>query len=173
MISKQEFESYYTEYVDKIYNYVWYKIGNDDPIASDLTSDVFYKALKKLSTFDSSQSSFKTWIYTIAHNTITDYFRDKKEVVDLEEMENMLCYYDGIDQTIDQEMKLKQVYIQLNELPSTTKQIIILRVFENMSFQEISQILGLSQWACKMQFKRGVNHIQAILLQLVLIFLIF
>lgn len=170
MIWKKQFEAYYKEYVNHIYNYVYYKVYNDSDLAYDITSQTFYKALYKLETFDETKN-FKTWIYQIAHNTIIDYYRIQKENISLDEIENLMYYYDGIDDIIDKKMKLKQIYTQMNTLSWITKQIIILKVFEDMSYDEIGNILQMNVWACKMQFKRGIDQIKSLILQLLLFFL--
>jgi len=169
MINKKQFENYYNEYVDKIYNFIYYKVYETD-LAYDITSQVFYKALNKLNTFDESKN-FKTWIYQIAQNTIIDYYRTKKEDISLEEIENLNFYYDEIDEKIDKELNLKNIYNELNKLPWITKQIIILRIFENISYDEIAEILQMTTWACKMQFKRWINTIKSSIIQLLIIFL--
>jgi len=169
MINKKQFENYYNEYIDKIYNFIYYKVYETD-LAYDITSQVFYKALNKLNTFDESKN-FKTWIYQIAQNTIIDYYRTKKEDISLEEIENLNFYYDEIDEKIDKELNLKNIYNELNKLPWITKQIIILRIFENISYDEIAEILQMTTWTCKMQFKRWINTIKSSIIQLLIIFL--
>lgn len=169
MISKKEFENYYHEYIDAIYNFSFYKLWCDEQKAYDISQEAFYKALKKLDTFDEKKSSFKTWIYTITHHLIIDYYRALPENDTLSDYENLMYYYDGIEDSIDSKQKLKKIYLELNNLSSTTKQIIILRIFEELSFQEISHLLDISQWACKMQFKRGIESIKWTLLQIIFI----
>lgn len=160
MISKQQFWEYYHQYSDKIYNYLYYKSTWDEQLAYDLTSQVWMKALKNLTSYDENKSQFKTWIYTIAHNTYIDFFKSQRWEENIDQMENLLFYYEQIEEKIDTKQKLKGVYDHLNSLSHTTKQIIILRAFEELSFDEISHIAWLSTGACKMQYKRWIEHIR-------------
>lgn len=143
MLSKNEFAKYYDLYSDKIYNYVFFKV-NDEQISYDLTSQIFFKALKKLDSFDEIKASFKTWLYTIAHNEVVDYFKTSKRSEDIENFENILNYSDDISLKIDTKINLKNILKELNKLQIQTKKIIVLRIYEELSFDEISNILNIS-----------------------------
>lgn len=171
MISKKQFENYYKEYADKIYNFIYYKVNAESDVAYDLTSQVFYKALHKLETFDENKN-FKSWIYQIAQNSIIDYYRTQKENISLDEIENLVFYYDNINEKIDTDIKLKQIYEEMNNLSAVTKQIIILKIFEELTFDEIAEVLNMTLWACKMQYKRWIDNIKSIILQLLIFFFI-
>jgi RNA polymerase sigma factor (sigma-70 family) len=79
------FAELYTEFLPKVYRYIAYRI-NDVPTAEDLTSMVFEKALTKFESYDTRKAQFSTWVFTIARNTLTDYFRThlKRQTVTLE-----------------------------------------------------------------------------------------
>jgi RNA polymerase sigma-70 factor (ECF subfamily) len=75
----------YDSYIEGIYKFIFLKIF-DKEIAEDLTSEVFMKALKKIHTFkQEGTNTFKSWIYTIAYNTIIDYTRKRKENISIED----------------------------------------------------------------------------------------
>lgn len=156
MLSKKDFEKYYLELNNAIYNYVYYKTWNNEEVAYDLTSEIFLKALKNLKSYQKEKSSFKTRIYTIAFHSIIDFYRTQRNDISLENQENFLSYYDEILEKIDQEQILKKVYTEMNSLPYKTKTILRLRIFENLSFQEIAEITQSTPAACKMQLKRWI-----------------
>lgn len=62
------------KYYDQIYGYVYRHILNVDD-ALDLTQEIFIKAIHALPCFDKKKSSFKTWLYAIATNKMTDWYR--------------------------------------------------------------------------------------------------
>ena len=66
------------KYTQSIYNFTVRFTGVLS--APDVTQDVFIKVWKNLKKFDYTKASFKTWIFTITRNTITDYLRKKKMV---------------------------------------------------------------------------------------------
>lgn len=174
MLSKKDFENYYSLYSDTIYNYIYFKVWNDTNLAYDITSDVFMKVLKNLEKYDINKWNFKSWLYKIAGNTIIDYYRSTHENENIDEhIENIMAYYDDIKEKIDLELDLKRIYKELNSLWTQTKQIITLRIFEELSFAEIARIMDMSEAACKMQVKRWLESIKDKLVMLILLLLIF
>ena len=71
---QEAFAQLYEAYFDKIYRYIFLKIGSEME-AEDMTQQVFLKALESLSSFKWQGKPFSTWLYRIAHNQIVDYFR--------------------------------------------------------------------------------------------------
>lgn len=71
-----DFAELYEQFLPKVYRYISYRIS-DVPTAEDLTSSVFEKALNKFKTYSSQKAQFSTWIFTIARNTLIDYYRSR------------------------------------------------------------------------------------------------
>jgi RNA polymerase sigma-70 factor (ECF subfamily) len=71
------FNKFYTENYSKILNHVVIRVKNRE-VAEELTNDVFLKIREKISLYDEQKSGFNTWVYTVANNTIIDYFRASK-----------------------------------------------------------------------------------------------
>jgi len=82
---EDQFIEIYDENFDDVYRYVYVKIGNKWD-AEDIVSETFRKAFEKFSSFQRG-SSPKSWLMTIARNTIIDFYRKKKSVPIGEEME--------------------------------------------------------------------------------------
>ncbi|MFZ5341178.1 MAG: RNA polymerase sigma factor [Patescibacteria group bacterium] len=65
----------YDHYFQKIYDFVFYKIGNKND-TQDLVSDVFMKVFENIGSFDIARGTkFSSWIYMIANNVVIDHFR--------------------------------------------------------------------------------------------------
>ena len=77
LTSEQGFEQMYGEYFPKIYNYVFYRLLNREE-TEDIVSEVFIKVARNVHTFDGRKASFKTWIYTITKNALTDHYRSRR-----------------------------------------------------------------------------------------------
>ena len=77
VISEQSKTEIYKDYHGKVFGYIISQVSNSD-LAEDLCEDVFLKVYEKLDTFDETKASISTWIYTIARNTLTDYYRTRK-----------------------------------------------------------------------------------------------
>ena len=77
-------EEVYIDYYDKVMRYVAGKIKNRHEV-DDIVSEVFLKVNEKFDTFDAGKSSISTWIYTIARNTVIDYYRVNRPHAELPE----------------------------------------------------------------------------------------
>ena len=77
--NQQAFKELIDRYTPQIYNFVVRFVGPDN--APDVTQDVFIKVWKNIEKFDVERAHFKTWLFTIARNTTTDYLRKKKSIV--------------------------------------------------------------------------------------------
>lgn len=145
----QAFWILYDKYIDKVYDFIYFKTY-DKFIAEDLTSDTFFKVLKWLKKFDTSKenSSLKSWILKIAYNNVIDYYRTRKEELWLDDIVEKWIENNIWDE-IDNKAKLKEVLDYLNCLEQAHREILIMRIWDNLSYNEISQITGKSQDNCK------------------------
>ena len=73
----EAFGKLYELYVEKIYSYVYYRIGNQQE-AEDLTAKVFYRALDHIPNYNNKGVPFAAWLYRIAHNLVANWYRDRK-----------------------------------------------------------------------------------------------
>ncbi len=81
----------YEEFFPKIYNYIYYQINNN-AVCDDLVSSVFMKVVENIDKFDEQKASFSTWIYTIARNTVIDYYRKAKIESDIDDYVDSVKY---------------------------------------------------------------------------------
>lgn len=168
----EAFGNLYEDYVDSIFAFVFRKTG-DREIAEDLCSQVWMKAMKALERFETQEgASFKSWIYRIAQNTIIDHYRSKKEQVDIDEIAE-IGFHENIAEVIDNKDKLTQVTIFLETLKPIEREIVILRVWDNLSYKEIAEITGKTQDNCKQIYKRSLEKIQANVTLLLLLMFFF
>lgn len=149
----------YDQYFDQIYRFIYYKVFSKE-VAEDLTSDTFLKALSRLSSYNAERGRFNSWIYQIARNTIIDHFRTKKTNVAIEDVFD-LSHDERTVEQLDALSGLKKVEAYLETLPSRQREIIVLRVWEGKSFQEIAAILGGTEGSVKMSFSRSIRELRA------------
>jgi len=154
-----DFVYIYDAYVKKIYNFIYYKTNHRET-AEDLTSKTFFKVLKSMGKSDLHTNNFNAWIYTVARNLVIDYYRTKKNDTDIED-----CYGMGYDANIEggvgNKEKLEIVKKYLGKLKAEHREIIMLRVWEEMSYKEISEIIGKSEENCRMMFSRVINKLRS------------
>lgn len=168
----EAFGNLYEAYVDAIFAFVFRKTGERE-VAEDLCSQIWMKAMKALERFETQEgASFKSWIYRIAHNTIIDYYRAKKEQVDIQEIAE-IGFHENIAEMIDNKDRLKQVEMFLETLKPLEREIVILRVWDDLSYKEIADLTGKTQDNCKQIYKRSLDKIQANVTLLLLLMFFF
>src|SRR3990170_3288855 len=93
-MDKRDFETFYRANVDRIYRYLFFRVGGNREVAEDLVSDVFMKALEHFETYDPAISK-SAWIYRIAHNRLVNHFRDQKPTTDIDDIAPFLADVSG------------------------------------------------------------------------------
>ncbi|NLG87488.1 MAG: sigma-70 family RNA polymerase sigma factor [Firmicutes bacterium] len=159
--NKEAFAILVERYQDKIYNLTYRLVSNRED-AADLTQEVFYRALLKLSSFR-GEASFATWLYRIATNVCYDQIRGQKNrhLVSLNS-----AWPDELSPELpDQgagpaEVCLKRVVFQrlqeaIAALPLEQRTVIVLREIQGLSYEEIAQVLQCSLGTVKSRLSRA------------------
>jgi RNA polymerase sigma-70 factor (ECF subfamily) len=143
------FEALFRKYQTPIFNLVTRMVRGED--AYDLTQDVFLKAYKALQTFR-GDAKFSTWLFTIARHTCLNHLRHKN-VIDEDSLEESQEEHPG-NEPVDAEMNVSKlcetrelqriVDRLLATMPAEARLLLILRDFEQLSYDEISQVTELS-----------------------------
>ena len=148
-------EEIYEQFRPKVFSYLYYKI-NDYYEAEDITEDVFLKVFKRLDTFDETKLSLNTWIFNITKNTLIDYYRTKKDSLEL--LDNYE-YVDEHQNDVDPLM-VNDLANALDTLPELQKDIIVLRYYENYTLKEIAEKLSISYGVCKLRHNEALNSLK-------------
>ncbi|WP_395050741.1 RNA polymerase sigma factor [Flavobacterium sp.] len=134
----------------KIFGFIYSKISDRD-ISNDIFQDTFIKVIKTLkSKAYNEEGKFLPWVMRIAHNLIIDHYRKNKKMPMFRETEEFSIFSIMSDDSLTIENKIirEQVEIDLKklieELPADQKEVLIMRMYQDMSFKEISEITGVS-----------------------------
>jgi RNA polymerase sigma-70 factor (ECF subfamily) len=134
----------------KIFGFIYSKIADRD-ISNDIFQDTFIKVIKTLKSKSyNEEGKFLPWVMRIAHNLIIDHFRKNKKMPMFRETEEFSIFSIMSDDTLTIENKIihEQVEIDLKklieELPTDQKEVLIMRMYQDMSFKEISEATGVS-----------------------------
>jgi RNA polymerase sigma-70 factor (ECF subfamily) len=134
----------------KIYGFIYSKIADRD-ISNDIFQDTFIKVIKTLKNNSyNEEGKFLPWVMRISHNLIVDHFRKTKKMPMYRETEEFSIFSIMSDDslTIESKMICDQVEVDLKkliqELPDDQKEVLIMRMYQDMSFKEISEITGVS-----------------------------
>lgn len=149
-------EQIYEKYNKKIYGYFISKTNHKE-ISDDLTSEVFIKVFEKLDSFDEKKASISTWIYTIAHNKLIDYYRGIKPVSVLED--DYLAE-DDIEEAVCNQETLEMLADALEQLDERDRELIILRYYSGKTLKEIAVIMQISYSYVKMLHNKALKELK-------------
>jgi len=158
-----EFKFLYDRYFEQLFLFVLKRVKSQE-IASDITSQVFLKAMENLKKYKHQGFPFSSWLYRIARNEIFDLHKKNKiqMVLSIETF--------GLDQMIIEmedgrsNEKIKEwhdwLYQGLKKLEQDELELIEMRFFEERPFKEISEILELGESSAKMRTYRILEKLK-------------
>ena len=153
----EAFGRLYDGHIKPIYDFIFYKTL-DKETAEDITSTVFMKAWKNIS--QCHPESFAAWLYTIARRAVTDFYRQKKDNIDIDDCWDLADSADMFTK-IEANLQFEAVRAELKKLRNQEREIIIMRFWLGLSFQEIAVYLDKSEGAVKMSLSRALKDIRA------------
>ncbi|MDP2647966.1 MAG: RNA polymerase sigma factor [Candidatus Yanofskybacteria bacterium] len=154
----EKFSVLYDRHVAALYVFIYSKTHHKET-AEDLTSQSFLKALGHINTFDASRGAFRSWIYQIARNTVIDYYRTHRSESDVADAWDIPADGD-MARDIDVKTQLTKVQQYLQGLNQEQRDIVVLRLWHDLSYREIADIMGKSEASCKMSFSRTVRKLK-------------
>ena len=158
----------YERYYKPIFLFVFKRCGSEE-ISADICSQVFLKALVNLPRYKFKGVPFSAWLYRIASNEVSQYFRDKagQRVVSLDQggLERMQGFLDEVEGSGITE-NLRQALIDVLEILAEEDLLAIeMRFFENRSFKEVAYILGITENNAKVRVFRVLKKMKKALLE--------
>jgi len=140
------FEILYNHYFPRIYGYIFKRTGNH-PDAEDIVSEVFMKAFTHIGSYKNQGNTFGAWVYRIATNNLTDYYRkkSKNKSVGIEQADFLESKDPLPDELIDKLMDSEKIKLALEKMPKRYKQAVHLKYFAELSTCEIGEVLKISE----------------------------
>jgi RNA polymerase sigma-70 factor (ECF subfamily) len=156
------FGKLYNKYFNAIFSFVFKRLGGAEDIASDLTQQIFMKAMANIQKYEDRGHPFSSWLYRIANNQVYEYFRKKKRIhevpVDQGRIQDL-----GKEVNTNSYMSLEvqeKLIEMINNLEQVQQDLIELRFFEEMSFKEIAAIYNITEANAKMRTYRILERIR-------------
>ena len=142
----EDFGRLYEQYLPGVFRYVSYRLG-DRAAAEDVTADIFNKALNNFHKYDSAKAEFSTWIFTIARNTLIDYYRKRSREQKLSEdaEETVPATSLSPDEAASRTEDIRKLHECLADLNPNERELISLKFGGEMTNRAIAQITGLSE----------------------------
>lgn len=136
---ESSFALLYENFLEKAMRYAYWKLGSKEK-AEDVTSEVFFRLVKKLPQYDETKD-FQPWFYTILRNCINDElrrnYRKNTYLISTEP--------ESLDKSADQsELEANTVAYALSLLPGDLRNILEMSFVLEMTVEEIAQEIGIS-----------------------------
>lgn len=165
--TKKEFEDFYNNHFDKVYRFIFFRVGANKAVAEDLVSEIFIKALEHFDSFDPARGQ-SAWIFTIALNHLKNYWRDQKPAValpDAAEEENGINadknWLKPALQLMDKNMAKAEAIGLIAKLDSEVdREIVTFHYLFGYNYNEIANILAMTESAVKTAAHRAVHKLR-------------
>jgi RNA polymerase sigma-70 factor, ECF subfamily len=149
----------YESSFDCLYRYIRFKVSNDAD-AEDIVAEAFTKAFESIRQFK-SQSTFKTYVYTIAKNLLVDFYKKNSQTTILTEE-----FADSIQEEANSRVGSKvqklldHVKSVMTKLNSKENEVVTLRFISGLNVDDVSKSLGLSESNVKVLTHRAIQKIK-------------
>ena len=148
-LDRETFAQLYDSYVDKVYRYIYYKVGSTTQ-AEDLTAQVFMKAWQARGRYRWTERPFSAWLFRIAHNLVVDHFRTSHESVPIDDLP-LFEYAGNVEELAEQHLDSEMLRDALKQLTDDQQQVILLKFIEGYNTGEVAEIM-----------ERGVTAVRAL-----------
>jgi RNA polymerase sigma-70 factor (ECF subfamily) len=156
------FAELYNAYVDKIYKYIFYKVGNVSD-AEDLCEQVFLKAWEAIGRYTWCGYPFSSWLYKLAHNVVVDHYRTRRESVPLDTAFATSDEPVDPDSTLYRMLEAAELRGAIEQLTPEQKQVIALKFIEGYDNPEIARMMNKKEGAIRALQYRALRSLQGIL----------
>ena len=157
------FDSLYERYVERIFNYIYYRTGNVKD-AEDLTGKVFFKALDNIQGYKHMGLPFSAWLYRIAHNLVANYHRNraKKQEISLESIHTKELHQRSPrpETRVSQNQEVDDLLATIRDLAPNRQELLILKFVDRLSNKEIGKIMRKSEGAIKSLYHRTLIELR-------------
>lgn len=161
-----DFTKLYERYYERVFRYICYRV-NEYHIAEELCSEVFERMIKKYHTFSGHDNALDSWVFTIAKNTITDYYRKKNRLFhfSLDHASNLQSGKLSPDEIIVTKENHVYLFEALKKLSDKERSIISLKYGAGLKSNEIACIMGLTESNVNVIIYRCLRKLKKILIQ--------
>ena len=153
----------YRRYLDRVYGYCFYLLG-DHHDAEDATERTFLAALAAIDRFRDQGSSFRAWLFRIAHNQLANTLRGRgrRGTTPLDALPE-LPGGDDPAHAADRADEARRVRRALAQLTEERRQVLVLRFVDGLTAREIGEVVGRSEGAVRVLQHRALRDLQGLL----------
>lgn len=150
----EDFEKVYSLYYLDVFKYLL-SLSNNSDIAQELTQETFFLAMKSFKTFR-GDCKIQVWLCQIAKHSYYAYLKKLKKTASLDELDVVqFSNNNSFEVTLENESNAMEIHRLLHELPEPYKEVFMLRIFGELSFNKIASIFGKTESWARVTFHRS------------------
>jgi RNA polymerase sigma-70 factor (ECF subfamily) len=153
---REAFRRLFERHKDRVYSVALYFFGGDEATAADVTQQVFLKLFTRIKQFE-GESEFTTWLYRLTTNACVDEHRKRRRVQQFGEFAEVPEHSAGVtqDERLARDEVARSVKRAVAALKPKLRVVMLLKYFEELSYEEIAGVLGLSKGTVASRLNRG------------------
>ena len=156
---RKKFSALYNKYFKEIFLFILKKTA-DETLAAELSSNTFMKAMVNLTKYRDMGFPFSSWLYRIASNEVYKYYRDNNKVQEVEINDRDAVTFLGELEIEDNTNHVNHLMKCLSEMKEDESDLIEMRYFEKLSFNEIGEVLGITGNNAKIKVYRAIDKLK-------------
>jgi RNA polymerase sigma-70 factor (ECF subfamily) len=152
----------YDQYSPKLYRYALRLLGDED-LAEECVAETFNRFLAALKNRKGPNKYLQAYLFRVAHNWVTDYYRSRPQAVSLTEENDMADSSSGLDVKFIEAHQSERVRKALTLLTPEQRQVVVLKYLEDWDNQQIAETVNKPVGAVKALQHRALNSLRRIL----------
>ncbi len=156
----------FERYHKPLFGFLYHSTGQR-ATSEDLVQTVFYRMLKYRHTF-TEIGEFRTWMYHLARNVLNDAVKKNSRMsyqADVTIMSENTFSEASADIQLEKKQESEMLHLALNKLNSEHREVLVLSRFQELSYQEIAEILNTSEGNIKVKVHRAMKELKSIYLR--------
>lgn len=154
------FTQFYDQHFEAVYRFVYFRVSQNRAVAEDLTAEIFTSALEAFPRFNPDRGA-KAWIMTIARNKVINYWRDKKEAVDIDEIAFSLEGDNGLEQA-EMADDVRHLSAALQKLKPQERLLIEHKYLLGYRYQEVAAEISKTVGAVRVETHRAIKKLKSL-----------
>lgn len=156
------FETLYRRYSDRLHGYIW-RLVRDDAVCDEIYQDTWQRVIQARMTYR-GEGTFKAWLYQIAHNRVRDFWRSQSISLEVPDLDGLIESSHATDATPEKELSefetRRRLRMALDELPEEQRAVILMRLEEELTLEEIGTVVGVNRETVKSRLRYAMDKLR-------------
>jgi len=157
------FERLYHRHRGKLYRFLARQLHGNGALADELFQDVWQRVISARQSW-TPEAAFSTWLYRIAHNRLADHWRALQHrppaPEDADERTERMPDHDTPERQLSEFEERRRLHLALDELPQEQREVILLRLQQDLSLEEIGEITGVGRETVKSRLRYAMDKLR-------------